>query len=567
MVLFEVIKIIGALGLFIYGMMVMSDGIQKLGGQRMRTVLSSITSNPFKGVFTGFSTTALLQSSSVTTLIIVSFVNAGLLSLRQSLGVIMGANIGTTMTAWLLVFFGFSSFSIGAYAFPILAIAVPLLFFKKEAIKDIGEFMLGFSLLFLGLETMKETVEGLDLANNETFLSIVGYLKEQGYVGILLLVLVGALTTAVVQSSSATMALTLSLCGTMGLPFEMAAALVLGENIGTTITANLGAIVGNVNAKRAARAHLLFNVVGVCWLLIIFRPFTHGIASLMDQTVWGNPFKEATDDSIRYSLSAFHTIFNLLNTLLLIGLIPYFDRLLTRLFAVKNSDEEAYRLEYIGNSVMSTAEVSLIVAKKEVSKYAGVLKELHHLVIEQTNSIDSKEKKTLRKKIKVVAGSTHTIHNELSGYLTKLINKDITDSTSAKVRLLLSTVNDLETISAIYEDLSKAIKQKSDDKIWFSQDQREALNKLYSELEPAFYAMESNIDSEWNAIAIDKVNASHEVFKRLYDEIKMKHLKAIAKQKYSYKSGAVFNTLFNGLEKISGHIHHISLTLYSLDAD
>jgi phosphate:Na+ symporter len=567
LVFFEVIKIIGALGLFIYGMMVMSDGIQKLGGQRMRKVLSSITSNRFKGVFTGFSTTALLQSSSVTTLMIVSFVNAGLLSLRQSIGVIMGANIGTTMTAWLLVLFGFSSFSIGAYAFPILALAVPLLFFKREAIKDIGEFLLGFSLLFLGLETMKETVEGLGLAKNDTFLSVIGYLKEQGYIGILLLVLVGTITTAVVQSSSAAMALTLSLCGTMGLPFEMAAALVLGENIGTTITANLGALVGNSSAKRAARAHFLFNLVGVCWMLLVFRPFIHGIASWMESTVWGNPFTEATDDSIRYSLSAFHTAFNILNTLFLIGFIPYFERILNRWFANKGGDDDAYRLEYIGNSVMSTAEVSLIVAKKEVSKYAGVLMELHHLVVEQTNSVDAKEKKALLKKIKVVAGSTQTIHKELSSYLTKLINKDITDSTSAKVRLLLSMVNDLETISTVYVELSNAIKQKSEDKIWFNQSQREALNKLYSELEPAFYTMEGNIDSEWNAIDINALNASYEAFKQLHAGIKIKHLKAIAKQKYSYKSGAVINTLFNGLEKISSHIHHISLTLHSMDTE
>ena len=255
-------------------MMVMSDGIQKMAGARMQSILSSITSSRFKGIFTGFFTTSLIQSSSATTVMIVSFVNAGLLNLRQAIGVIMGANIGTTMTAWLLVIFGFSKFSLGDYVFPILAIGVPLLFVNRGSLKNLGEFLVGFSLLFLGLSGMKDAVEGLNLADNEGFRSMIAFLAAQGFFGIIVLVMVGTLVTVVVQSSSAAMALTLSLCGTMGLPFEMAAAIVLGENIGTTITANLAALVGNVHAKRAARAHFIFNIFGVVWMLLVFHWFT-----------------------------------------------------------------------------------------------------------------------------------------------------------------------------------------------------------------------------------------------------------------------------------------------------
>ncbi|HBN02609.1 MAG TPA: Na/Pi cotransporter, partial [Bacteroidetes bacterium] len=303
----EIFKLIGALGLFIYGMMVMSDGIQKMAGARMQSILSSITSSRFKGIFTGFFTTSLIQSSSATTVMIVSFVNAGLLNLRQAIGVIMGANIGTTMTAWLLVIFGFSKFSLGDYVFPILAIGVPLLFVNRGSLKNLGEFLVGFSLLFLGLSGMKDAVEGLNLADNEGFRSMIAFLAAQGFFGIIVLVMVGTLVTVVVQSSSAAMALTLSLCGTMGLPFEMAAAIVLGENIGTTITANLAALVGNVHAKRAARAHFIFNIFGVVWMLLVFHWFTKGIGMLMENTRWGSPFAGANDESIRYSLSAFHT--------------------------------------------------------------------------------------------------------------------------------------------------------------------------------------------------------------------------------------------------------------------
>jgi len=265
---FNIITIVGALGFFTYGMKVMSEGIQKIAGSRMREFINKMTSNKWSSVFTGFLTTSVVQSSSATTVMIVSFVNAGLLSLKQAIGVIMGANIGTTMTAWLIAFVGFQ-FKISEYAYPILGIGVPLLFFKQDKPKFLGEFLTGFGLLFIGLDSLKQAFEVIDLKNNPDFINFINEFGTDGFQTILLFVFIGTILTIIVQSSSAAMALTLTLIDS-GLPLHLAAAIVLGENIGTTVTANLAAIVANVPAKRAARAHFIFNVFGALWMILIF---------------------------------------------------------------------------------------------------------------------------------------------------------------------------------------------------------------------------------------------------------------------------------------------------------
>lgn len=554
----EILVLLGALGLFIYGMMVMSEGIQKLAGNKMRNILGSMTSNRFKGIFTGFLTTSLIQSSSATTVMIVSFVNAGLLNLRQAIGVIMGANIGTTMTAWILVLFGFSKFNLGDYVFPIMAIAVPLLFFNKEVLKNLGEFLIGFALLFLGLNGMKEAVEGLDLANSEGFRSVIAYLSNKGFVGIILLVLVGTLVTIIVQSSSAAMALTLSLCGTMGLPFEMAAAIILGENIGTTVTANLAAIVGNVHAKRAARAHFIFNIFGVIWMLLIFNMFTHGIASLMENTKWGNPFSNGNDESIRYSLSAFHTAFNIINTFMLVWFVGFIEKAVIKITPSKNEEDEVFKLEYIGSNILATPEISLLEAKKEIIKFAGIVRRMHDRTVKLVNCVDKKEKEKLIKKIAMYEEITDRMHEEINSFLAKLTNKEVTAKTSMQIRGLLGACNDLESIGDVYYNMSTQIEKKTKSKIWFNTEQRNSLTDYFKKLDLAYTEMVSNLNKDEGSISLKKAEELEREIDEMRNKLRKKHLKSIEKAEYNYESGMVYNSLFTGIEKIGDYVINVS---------
>ncbi len=343
----NIISILGALGLFIFGMKVMSDGIQKVAGKSLRSGLAKMTNTTFGGVMTGFGTTAIIQSSSATTVMIVSFVNAGLLTLKQAIGVIMGANIGTTVTALIIVIFGFK-FKITAFALPLLAIAVPMILAKKERIKHLGEFLIGFSILFIGLGELKGLVPDELPPNIQQFISDLG---QYGFASTIIMVIVGTLVTILVQSSSAAIAITLTLCQKGFIPFEMAAAIVLGENIGTTITANIAAVVGNTSAKRAARAHLIFNIMGVLWMLILFNPFLRLIDSIVVSLDLGSPFENV--DSIGDGLTAFHMSFNIINTLLLVWFVGLIAKVVTRLVPERTSDD-GFKLQHISEGLIST---------------------------------------------------------------------------------------------------------------------------------------------------------------------------------------------------------------------
>jgi len=340
----DLLQLFGALGFFIYGMKVMSEGIQRTAGSKLRDILKGMTKNRYLGVFTGFLITCLVQSSSATTVMVVSFANAGLLSLIESIGVIMGANIGTTITAWLIAFFGFKV-SISSFALPIIAIGFPFMFSKRSSFRSLAEVFIGFALLFLGLDALKNSVP--DLNQNPEFLEFLAGFTDYGILSTLLFVAVGTLVTIIVQSSSAAMALTLTLLFNEVITFEIAAAMVLGENIGTTITANLAAIVANVHAKRAARAHFIFNVIGVTWLVLLFPYFLNFIDYLWTpaqeflQSVIPNIDKSQSE----LQLSFFHTVFNVINTSLMIGFIPLIARVVTKLVPSKGMEDEAFHLD------------------------------------------------------------------------------------------------------------------------------------------------------------------------------------------------------------------------------
>ena len=360
--IFGVLSFVGGLAMFLYGMSAMGDGLTKLSGGKLEYLLEKLTSKRIMAVLLGAGVTAVIQSSSATTVMVVSFVNAGLLTLSQSIGVIMGANIGTTVTAWIISALGFKV-DIAAFALPLLAFGIPLLFSQKSNRKSIGEFIFGFSFLFMGLSYLKNNAP--DLSQNPEMLAFVQDYTDMGYISVLLFVLIGTVLTMIVQASAATMAITLIMCANGWISFELGAALVLGENIGTTITANLAALTGNTQARRAALAHLVFNVFGVIWVLCLFVPFTQGVSWFVENIM-------GTKDpavAVSFKLSAFHTCFNICNVLILIWFVKFIERTVCAIIPQKEQDEE-YRLRFITGGMLSTAELSILQASKEIHLFA-----------------------------------------------------------------------------------------------------------------------------------------------------------------------------------------------------
>ncbi|MFO7828502.1 MAG: Na/Pi cotransporter family protein, partial [Bacteroidales bacterium] len=372
--LLDFLTLIGSLGFFLFGMKLMSEALQKVAGDKMRNILAKMTSNPIKGVFTGFLITAIIQSSSATTVMMVSFVNAGLLSLLESIGVIMGANIGTTVTAWLISLLGFK-IDISIISLPLIGISFPLLFSKTKKNKFWGEFIIGFAMVFLGLDFLKGSVP--DIKSNPEILAFLSNYTSDGILSHLLFLAIGTILTIVIQSSSATMALTLVMCNNGWIPFDIAAAMVLGENIGTAVTANIAAAVANVSAKRTARAHLIFNILGVIWVSIIFSYFLSAIDWFIAKTGGVSPYD--SPHAIPVALAIFHTAFNVANTLLFIWFTKLIEIVVTRIVPMRDDTEE-FRLKYINTGMLSTSELSIHQAKKEIIVFAQRVEKMYHYV-------------------------------------------------------------------------------------------------------------------------------------------------------------------------------------------
>ena len=379
------LTLVGALGLFLFGMKLMSEALQRVAGGKMRQILAAMTNSRIKGVLTGILVTTTIQSSSATTVMVVSFVNAGLISLVASVGIIMGANIGTTVTAWIIATLGFKV-SLSFLSLPLIGISFPLFFSKNSVRKSWGEFIIGFAILFIGLQFLKESVPGIN--GDSDALNFLSSFTDLGMVSTLIFVLVGTILTIIIQSSSATMALTLVMTYNGLIPFDLAAAMVLGENIGTTVTANLAALVANVSAKRTARAHLMFNIFGVTWVLLIFPYFLrlidlfmehkHGI-SILDTNISKEEFNEIKD-LYPIGLALFHTTFNILNTIFLFGFAPFIAKVATRMVPDRGEDDEEFRLKFIDSSLFSTSEIGIVQAKKEIAIFGKRIEKMFGFV-------------------------------------------------------------------------------------------------------------------------------------------------------------------------------------------
>ncbi len=552
--LFDLLTLLGSLGFFIYGMKIMSEGIQKIAGERLRQILGAMTQNRFLGVFTGFLITGLVQSSSATTVMTVSFVNAGLLSLMQSAGVMMGANIGTTVTAWFLSILGFKV-KIATIALPVIAVGMPLMFFKKQKFKNIGEFLIGFALLFLGLDELKNSVP--DLKSNPEALNFVTQYVDLGwFASRLIFIGIGAILTILIQSSSAAMALTLVMCNEGWIPFDIGAAMVLGENIGTTITAELASLVGNVHAKRSARIHSTFNIIGVSWMFFLLPTYLLVIEKLMIKSGTGDPF--INPESVPIALSYFHTAFNLSNVILLIGFVPLLVKLAVRLVPAKSDEDEEFHLEYIGTEIMRTADLSLEEARKEVAKFGKTTTKMAKLLRLQLFEQREDQRDRLYERIKKYEEITDRMEEEISNYLVKVSEGRLTESASIRMRSILSISNDLESAADRFYQISVQIQRKTRKKVVFTNDQNEQLRYMFVLVDNALDIMLENLRKDYLKVSLDRAFEKEMEINKFRNKMRKAHLKSIERNEYSLKSGIIYNEIFLLLERASNHILNVS---------
>ncbi|MFC2138208.1 Na/Pi cotransporter family protein [Bacteroidota bacterium] len=556
----EFLTLIGSLGFFLFGMKLMSEALQKVAGDKMRNILSAMTSNRIKGVFTGFLITAIIQSSSATTVMVVSFVNAGLLSLIQSIGVIMGANIGTTVTAWLITLLGFKV-NVSVLALPIIGIGLPFIFSKVDIRKSWGEFMVGFAIIFMGLQFLKTSVP--DIKSNPEILAFLQHYTDLGFLSTLLFLGVGTLLTVIIQSSSATMALTLVMCNNGWIPFDIATAIVLGENIGTTITANLAALVANVSAKRAAIAHLLFNVFGVFWILIIFKHFLNGIDWIVTSSGGGSPFSNPF--AIPVALSIFHTLFNVINTIILIGLATYITKIAIKIISQKEDSEEEFTLKYINTGLLSTSELSLLQAKKEIILYVERIQRMFLFV--RKLLIEEKTKKFHKgfTKIEKLEEISDKYEVDIANYLAKISTGEMSKHGSYKVQAYLKVINDIESISDCNYNLAKTIIRKQKKKAEFTMEMINNINKMFDLVEKGLNMMYYNINDSSDTLKITETREIEDKINNLRDTYKKEHLKNVEKNKYSYITGVVYNDIVCETEKLADYIINITESLEEID--
>jgi len=552
----DFLTLVGSLGLFLYGMKMMSEALQRVAGSKMRNILSAMTSNRFLAVFTGFLVTVIIQSSSATTVMVVSFVNAGLLSLIQSIGVIMGANIGTTVTGWIISLLGFKV-SISAYALPLIGISLPLIFSKVTRRRTWGEFIIGFALLFMGLEALKGSVPNIK-ANPE----ILGFLQnytDLGFTSILIFLGIGTLLTIIIQSSSATMALTFVMCNQGWIPFELAAAMIMGENIGTTITANIAAAVGNTSAKRAAFVHFLFNILGVIWMLIVFTPFVSKIDQIV--TLHGGVSPSMNPAAIPIALSIFHTSFNVINVLVFVWFVPLFKTLVEKIIPLKEDDDEEFRLQYITTGLLSTPELSLFQARKEVQFFAKHTKKMFGFIQKLINETDDAKFNRLFAKIEKYERISDEVEVEIANYLSMVNQSKFSDTGRRQVRSIMKQVSDLESIGDSNFNLARTIKRMRERKVKFSPEVMKKLELMFDLVEESLTIMFDNLNEESSNINFSKAKEIETEINTYRNQLKIEHLDNLKNGVYKYDTGIIFNDLFSECEKLADYVINVSEAL------
>lgn len=547
---------IGALAMFIYGMKTMSEGVQSSAGARLRKALGGMTRNRFAGVASGFGLTALLQSSSATTVMTVSFVNAGLITLTQSAGVMMGANIGTTITGWFVSFIGLRV-NITLYALILFAIATPLIFAKNREVRSWSTAFIGFALLFMGLGFLRTTVP--TFTEDSAFVQFFIEYSEIPVLGPLLFIMLGVIITVIVQSSSSAITLTMTLCASGVIPLEAAAAMVLGENIGTTATAEIAALVGNVHAKRSARIHTLFNLIGVAWMVFLMPVVLTVIGRFLPE----NPFGD-TDSSLQAAtatLAIFHTVFNVANLALLIWFVPQLAKLATFTVRSRSKEDEIARLEFIDSSIQ-LSELNIVEARKAVTKFAEITVKMMAMVRQLLTETDAGVRHELHQKIRRYEEITDRIEIEISQYCSRISTTELSADSSERVRAMLSISNDLERVGDILNQMSQTIARKSEAKIWFTQEQREKLCGLMDLVDDAAKVMVDNLElEEGEVVDLEAAQRAEREINKARNAIRKEYISRIEKGKYNLRSGSIYSDLFSSLEKVGDHIENVSEAL------
>jgi phosphate:Na+ symporter len=588
----DFLSLAGSLGMFLYGMKIMSEGLQKVAGDKLRNILSVMTSNRVAGVFTGLLITALIQSSSATTVMVVSFVNAKLLTLAQAISIIMGANVGTTITAWLIALFGFKV-DISLLALPIIGLSIPLIFSSNNRRKSWGEFTTGFALLFLGLAFLKDSVP--DLREHPEALSFIRNYTSLGYVSILLFLLIGGLLTVVVQSSSATVAITLIMCTKGWIPFEMAAAMVLGENIGTTVTANIAAFKASVYARRAALAHFIFNVFGVCWILLLFYPFTRMIGWVVTNYGPGDPAELASflaglspevieqitsgekladphllalqdralslQVSVSYALSLFHTMFNIANICVMIWFVNLYVKLCSCIIkSKKDRPGEDSPLQFISAGMLSTSEITLAPAQQEIIHYGkrvhrmfGMAKELYY----EKNAERFTEIYTRIEKYEQISDRMEV---EIAAYLTKVLEGRLSSQGKEQIRMMLRVISEIESMADACYNLAKAVKRRNDGKSSFTDSLNENVERMFLLDEKAIVHMNEVLEKPETEITSEDLNISNNIENEINhsrDQLKNENVENIDAKKYTYSDGIYYMDIVSECEKLGDYVINV----------
>ena len=560
MTIYLFLKLLGCLALLMYGMKMMSESLQKLSGGHLRTIMGTMTKNRFTGLLTGTFVTAAVQSSTATTVMTVSFVNAGLLTLAQAISVIMGANIGTTVTAWIMSVFGFQ-INMSSVVFPLFALAIVMIFQKKANGKSFGEFIFGFSFMFLGLATLRENAIEMDLPGNEDVINFFTRTGQWGFWTTLLYLLVGSILTMCVQSSAAIMAITLILCSSGVLPIYQGIALVMGENIGTTVTSNIAALNASTNARRAALAHMVFNVFGVIWVLIVFKPFINMVCNIVG---FDPDFVPETEEDIAeaqvkvtYALSAFHTAFNVCNVLILIWFITPIEKLVCHLIKQKEEDEEG-RLKFISGGLLSTAELSVYEAQKEICLFAERTNRMFNFI--PTLLFDTKKDEDFSKlyaRIEKYEQISDHMEIEIANYLNKVTEGRLSPETKTTIRYMLREVGELESIGDSCYNLARTINQKHTKNEHFTEEQKVHIRHMFALCNKALDHMQKVLNDDQGIVDINEsLNIENEI-NNYRTQLKESNINDINEHMYNYQAGIQYMDIITECEKLGDYVINV----------
>ena len=570
----NVLSVLGGLAMFLYGMALMSEGLQKSAGDQLRSFMAKMTSNSFKRVLTGTVVTCLVQSSSATTIMVVSFVNAGLLTLGNAIGVIMGANIGTTLTAWITSL-GFSV-NIALLAVPMMAFGYVMHSSKKSTMKNIGQFMMGFAVMYVGLTFMKDCSNTILNSYQTGMMSFFGSINGFGFGSILLFLIAGAVLTIVLQASSATMAITMLLASSGLIDFKLAVAMVLGENIGTTITANIAAAVANTSAKRAARAHTIFNLIGVVWVLALFRPIVSLICIIMEHLGFVDPMQASAQlkaiaegsveadgammdmykNSLLYGIAMLHTLFNVTNTMILIWFTPLIEKAVVWLVKAPKG-EEVFRLKYISAGPLGTAELSLNEAQQEVIHFAEICRNGFGYLRQAVNEQNPEKFEVLNEKLIKYEEITDRIEFEIAQYLNEVSRNELSEEAANDIKSMYKIIKEMESLGDSGESIGRILKRKNVHKKVFDKALLDRLNKMMDLVQKGYDVMIDNLKNRYLRDISNAVNAEYNI-NECRNHLREEHIVNIESNSYNYLTGVYYIDVLNELEKIGDFLINIS---------